>query len=140
THAHPPQPRPHHHRHRDGNARVRGPTMTNKRPVQLLVGVTSLVTALTLLAGVPLLLMTLVGWPLPTSIPSLGALEQAARSGVDDHVVVNTLALVAWIAWAQLALAFVIETVTLIRDHPVPVAPLLPGFRMTAARLVTGIL
>ena len=104
--------------------------MTNKRPVQLLVGVASLVTALTLLVGVPLLLVASVGWPLPTSIPSLGAIEQAARSGVDDQVVVNTLAVVAWIAWAQLALAFVVETVTVIRGRPAPHAPFLPGFRI----------
>jgi len=114
--------------------------MTNKRPVQLLVGVSSLVTALTLLAGVPLLLVITVGWPLPTSIPNLAALEQAARSGVDDQVVINTLAVVAWIVWAQLALAFVLETVTAIRGRPAPHALFLPGFRMTAARLVTGIL
>ena len=77
--------------------------MTNERPVHVLVGVASLVTALTLLVGVPLLLLVSVGWPLPTSIASLRAIEQAARSGVDDQVVVNTLAVVAWIAWAQLA-------------------------------------
>jgi len=114
--------------------------MTNKRPVQLLVGVASLVTALALLAGVPLLLVTTVGWPLPTSIPNLAALEQAARSGVDDRVVVNALAVVAWLAWVQLALAFVVETVTAIRGRPAPRALFLLGFRMTAARLVTGIL
>ena len=43
--------------------------------------------------------------------------------GVDDQVVVNTLVVVAWIAWAQLALALVIETVTVIRGRRVTATP-----------------
>jgi len=103
-------------------------------------GVASLLATLALLVGVPLLLVMWVGWPLPTSIPSLDALEQAARSGISDQVVVNTLAVIAWIAWVQLTLALIVEAVAVARGGPAIHLPVLPGFQVTAARLVTGIL
>lgn len=114
--------------------------MTGGRPVRAVRGVASLLATLALLVGVPLLLVMRVGWPLPTSIPSLDALEQAARSGISDQVVVNTLAVIAWIAWAQLTLALIVESVAVARGGPAIHLPVLPGFQVTAARLVTGIL
>lgn len=114
--------------------------MTHRRSTRFLRGVASLVATIALLVGVPLLLMTWVGWPLPTSIPSLDAIDQAARSGISDEVVVNTLAVIAWVAWAQLTLALVVETVALARGRQPIHLPVLPGFQVTAARLVAGIL
>ena len=112
----------------------------NNRRSQLLRGVLSLVATLALIVGVPLLLAALVGWPLPTSIPTLDALEQAARSGISDQVVVNTLAVIAWIAWAQLTLALVSEAVGVARGRQAIHLPVLPAFQVTATRLVAGIL
>jgi nucleoid-associated protein YgaU/DNA-binding SARP family transcriptional activator len=103
-------------------------------------GVASLLATLALLVGVPFLLVTWVGWPLPTSIPSLDALEQASRSGISDQVVVNTLAVIAWIAWVQLTLALIVEAAAVARGGPAIHLPVLPGFQVAAARLVTGIL
>lgn len=114
--------------------------MTHRRSTRFLRGVASLVATIALLAGVPLLLITWVGWPLPTSIPSVDAIDVAARSGISDQVVVNTLAVIAWVAWAQLALALIVETVALARGRPAIHLPVLPGFQVTAARLVAGIL
>ncbi len=114
--------------------------MNGHRAVRLLRGVVSLLATLALLLGVPLLLTTWVGWPLPTSMPSLDAVEQAARSGISDEVVVKTLAVIAWIAWAQLALALLVETIAVARGRQAIHLPVLPGFQVTAARLVGGIL
>ncbi|MCZ7537876.1 MAG: LysM peptidoglycan-binding domain-containing protein [Acidimicrobiia bacterium] len=114
--------------------------MNGHRAVRMLRGVVSLLATLALLLGVPLLLTTWVGWPLPTSMPSLDALEQAARSGISDEVVVKTLAVIAWIAWAQLALALLVETIAVARGRQAIHLPVLPGFQVTAARLVGGIL
>lgn len=113
--------------------------MNRRRAIRLLRGIGSLLAALAFLLGVPLLLTTWVGWPLPTSMPSLDALEQAARSGISDEVVVKTLAVIAWIAWAQLALAFLVETIAVVRRRQAIHLPVLPGFQVTAARLVGGI-
>lgn len=114
--------------------------MTGRRTVRLLRGITSLAATLFLLIGIPALLANLVGWPLPTSLPSLGALENAARSGISDEIVVNTLAIVAWLAWAQLALSLLVESIAVVRGHQATRLPILPGFQATASRLVAGIL
>ena len=114
--------------------------MNDRRSLLLLRGVISLVATLALIVGVPLLLATLVGWPLPTRIPTLDSFEQAAQSGISDQVLVNTLAVIAWIAWAQLALAVVTEAVAVARGRQAIHLPVLPAFQVTAARLVAGIL
>jgi hypothetical protein len=69
-------------------------------------------TALTvaLLVGPPWLLTTFVGSPLPSSWPDLDTLRTIATVGVTDTFVITTLAVIVWIAWAQLAVAIVIET------------------------------
>lgn len=114
--------------------------MTGRRSARLLRGITSLAATLFLLVGVPVLLATLVGWPLPTSLPSIDSLESAARTGVSDQVVVNTLAVIAWLAWAQLALALVVEVFAVARGRQAIRLPVIPGFQITAARLVAGVL
>ena len=63
----------------------------------------------------PLALVRLVGWPLPTTIPSFGEIEQAVRIGIEDMVVVKALAILAWLIWAQVALSVVWETAAAIR-------------------------
>ncbi len=55
-------------------------------------------------AGIPAVLVSFVGWPLPASWPSLGefgaALEEGWTPGTD--FVLGLLAIVAWVLWAQL--------------------------------------
>ena len=114
--------------------------MTGRRSARLLRGITSLAAILFLLVGVPVLLATLVGWPLPASLPSVDSLESAARTGVSDQVVVNTLAVIAWLAWAQLALALAVEVLAVARGRQAIRLPVVPGFQITAARLVAGVL
>ena len=62
----------------------------------------ALVCLILLLLGPPAGLVTFVGWPLPESIPSLTAITEGARSGVPDEVLINTLAILGWLAWMQL--------------------------------------
>ena len=114
--------------------------MTGRRSARLLRGITSLAATLFLLVGVPVLLATLVGWPLPTTLPSVDSLENAARTGISDQVVVNTLAVIAWLAWAQLALALAVEVLAVARGRQAIRLPVVPGFQITAARLVAGVL
>lgn len=114
--------------------------MIGRQSVRLLRGVTSLAVTLLLLVGVPVLLATLVGWPLPTSVPSVDSLQNAARTGISDQVVVNTLAVIAWLAWAQLALALFVEILAVARGRQAIRLPVIPGFQLTAARLVAAVL
>lgn len=114
--------------------------MNERRALPVLQGVTSLIATFALISGVPVLLAALVGWPLPTSIPSLSAIEQAARSGISDQVVVKLLAVIAWLAWSQLALALALEGVAVAQRRQATRIPVLPGFQIIAAHLVAGIL
>lgn len=105
----------------------------------LLRGLGSLILFLAILLGPPVALAAAVGWPLPSSIPDLEAINRAARSGVGDDFIVNTLAVVVWLAWAQIALALLVEAAAVVRGRPAIHLPVLPGVQTSAARLVAGI-
>src|SRR3546814_18656410 len=106
--------------------------MTEPRLAVIFRSAVSLVGALTLVAGVPLLLATGVGWPLPSAIPRFDAIEQAARSGVSDEVVVTTLAVIARFAWTQLALPLIIEAIVVARGREAVGLPVFHGFQECA--------
>lgn len=114
--------------------------MTRRQVLRVLRAVGSLLATLALVVAVPVLLVTQVGWPFPTSVPSLGSLERAIQSGISDQVVVKTLAIIAWIAWLQLSLALVVEAVGVARRRGTRHIPVLPGFQTLAAQLLAGML
>ena len=113
--------------------------MISHRSADRLRGAASLVATALLLFGVPLGLIAFVGWPLPTSMPSTESLTQGINAGVSDAFIVKALALIAWVAWAQLALALVVEATAAVRGRPSVTLPLGPGFQVAAARLIAGI-
>lgn len=110
-----------------------------RRVGDLLRGLLAAGAIVVLVAGVPMALIAAVGWPLPSALPSIGALREALTNrGIDEAVVVKTVALVIWLAWAQIASAFVVEVVALFRGRP---ALALPGARSAqagAARLLAA--
>ena len=113
--------------------------MTSRRLTAVLRGLGSLAITALLLIGVPIGLATLVGWPLPTTIPDSDTLSTAINTGITDTFIVNALAVVAWIAWAQLALAFLIEATAAFKGRQPRDLPIAPGLQAAAARLVAGI-
>ena len=114
--------------------------MTPRRMLSILGGALSAVALLALLIAPPIALVRLVGWPLPSTVPTLHALTDAARSGVSDQAIVHTLAVLAWLAWAQIALALIAEIAGVVRGRPAVHLPVLPGMQAAAARLVAGVL
>jgi DNA-binding SARP family transcriptional activator len=108
--------------------------------LSILGGALSAVALLALLIAPPIALVRLVGWPLPSTVPTLHALTDAARSGVSDQAIVHTLAVLAWLAWAQIALALIAEIAGVVRGRPAVHLPVLPGMQAAAARLVAGVL
>ena len=67
-------------------------------------GLAALAVLVALVIGVPIGLVLLVGWPLPTVLPSADAVADAVtRTGVSDRTVVKIVACVLWVAWAQVA-------------------------------------
>lgn len=105
-----------------------------------LAGALALVALLGLLVGPPLALAVVVGWPLPTALPDLARVTESVRTGIDDAVIVKALALLAWLAWAQVALAVVVEVVAVARGRVARRLPVLSGFQAGAGRLVAGAL
>lgn len=105
-----------------------------------LVGLFSVLGIVVLLVGVPLFL-TLVAQPyLPSSLPTANQVMQALTSPDNGTVVVVLLWVVAWAAWAYLAIAILVELWAALRRVP---APRLPGFGLPqgiAKSLVAGAL
>ena len=70
-----------------------------------------LITLVGVVVGVPLILMRTAGWPLPSSMPALDDVTTRIQQGnIDADVVINTLAVIVWIAWAQFIWAVLWET------------------------------
>ena len=101
-------------------------------------GIASLLVLAVATLGPPIALVRVVGWPLPRSLPTLDGLDHAARTGISDQLVINTLSVLAWLTWAQIAVAIAAELVAVARRRPARRLPVLPGVQAFAARLVTG--
>lgn len=101
-------------------------------------GLAHLVAFLAILIVPPIGLAMAVGWPLPDSLPNPDAIDRALRFGISDEAIVNTLAVIAWLAWAQLALALIVEVIAAFRGRTVVRVATFPGVQAAAARLVAG--
>lgn len=100
----------------------------------------SLVTTLALVVGLPAFLVVFVGWPLPRAVPSLTQVwDSLDRRDVSTQVLVNTLAVIAWLAWAQFTAAIAVEAVGAIWGRAVARPPGYPGVQAVAGRLVASI-
>jgi DNA-binding SARP family transcriptional activator len=103
-----------------------------------LIGLAALVA---LLVGIPWGLWRYVGWPLPHAIPTWVQVSAALTSnGVPDELVINALAIVVWIAWADLCLAVAVETAALVRGREALRLPLAGPLQPLAAYLVTTVM
>lgn len=98
-------------------------------------GAAALAAIILLLAGVPVALVWLAGPFLPTTLPSLDAVIGALTARDDGTVLMAVLYLIAWAAWAWLAIALLAEIWATLRHNP---APKLPGFPQGLARRLVG--
>ena len=102
-------------------------------------GLASLASIAALLAGVPWALARYVGNPLPSTLPSLDRVSAALSAGrIDPQVVIDLLAVLLWLVWAQLALGLVVEAAAALRGHTAPRLPVLPGAQRLAGQLVAS--
>ncbi len=111
------------------------------RPIAILGrGLAALLTIVGAVAGPPAALVRFVGNPFPRSVPPAGELVEAlTRRGVSDEVVVNVLAILAWLIWTQVVLAVATEIVAHLRSLPAPAMPVLPGLQPLAGNLVAAV-
>ena len=78
---------------------------------RLLRGLLALAILLGLLGGVPWLLVSFVGWPLPDHMPGIAELSNALASPLDDRKILNLLAIVAWGLWLLFVRDVLVETI-----------------------------
>lgn len=82
------------------------------------VGAGALALLVGLVAGVPLVLVILVGNPLPSSAPSWVQLSEVIDSGaLPSGVLVKVVACFVWFWWFQLAISTVSEVTARLRDR-----------------------
>lgn len=82
-----------------------------------------------LVAGLPALLLTSVGWPLPRRLPQLGDLADTitGHQPLETTTVWKILAVVLWLAWLQVVAAVVVESASVARGS---VPPSIPGINL----------
>lgn len=90
-----------------------------------------------ILAGLPYLLVTRIGWPLPHQWMGLHALARDLTTrSVNDTAVIDALAVVVWICWTILLLGALTEIGALALRRPAPSIPGLRPGQVLAAALI----
>ena len=77
----------------------------------------ALAALLAITLGVPWALARVAGWPLPTTWPHLDRLPDVLRDGLSDGFWIKAIALVVWLAWAQVIIAVGAEVVARVRGR-----------------------
>jgi hypothetical protein len=112
--------------------KVRGRT-----PGDVLAGLAAVVLLLALTIGVPIALVTVVGLPLPHTMPKVSALT----SQLDITAILRILSVIVWLAWVQLVWCVLVEIKAAVSNVGVPArVPLAGATQSLAHRLVTAAL
>jgi hypothetical protein len=69
------------------------------------------------LAGIPILLATVVGWPLPHHVPTGNAVTHAFGASIPDSFWPRMFAVLAWLAWAYFVVSVVVSLVRQLRGR-----------------------
>jgi hypothetical protein len=75
-----------------------GPARSRRSAADVLIGVLAVAALVVLTAGVPVALVTILGLPVPHTLPSLSVLTQQ----LDIFTVLRVLSVLVWLAWVQL--------------------------------------
>src|SRR5215471_13742399 len=103
----------------------------------ILAGVGAVLLLLVLLVGVPVVLVRLLGSPIPHSMPALSVLTHR----LDTLAVLRILSVVVWLAWLQLIVCVIAEVRAAVRNTGMPSrVPLAGGMQPIVHRLVTAAL
>src|SRR6478672_5193179 len=117
---------------------LRKPVQIRRRtPGDALAGVGAIVLLVALTVGVPIALVTVVGLPLPHTLPRLSALT----SQLDITAILRILSVIVWLAWIQLVWCVLVE-IKAAASHAAgsPKVPLAGATQSLAHRLVTAAL
>ena len=122
------------------------PPVTRPRPAlarprrsagDMLMGLLAVVALAALTVGVPVALVTILGLPVPHTMPSLSVLTHQ----LDIFAVLKVLSVLVWLAWLQLVWCVIVEIRGAVRNAGMPArVPLAGGTQMLVHRLVTAAL
>ena len=117
---------------------LRPPVRIRQRtPGDVLAGVAAVLLLLALTIGVPIALISVVGLPLPHTMPKLSALT----SQLDVTAILRILSVIIWLAWVQLVWCVLVEIKAAVSHVGMPSRVPLAGATQSAAhRLVTAAL
>src|SRR5262249_9895297 len=103
----------------------------------VLVGAGAVLILLVLLVGVPFALLTVLGPPIPHTVPALSLLTHR----LDILAILKILSVVVWLAWLQLVVCLIAEVRAAVRNSGMPPrVPLAGGIQPSVHRLVTAAL
>jgi hypothetical protein len=110
----------------------------------LLAAVTRSVLAFTalvaLLVGLPVALAVLAGWPLPSAVPTLAQIRDSLSGpSITDALLVKGIAVICWLAWAQLVACAVVETHAWARGRVAVHLPLAGAMQPLVRQLVLSV-
>lgn len=101
-------------------------------------GIAALVAIAVLLLGVPIFLWRVVGWPLPTVVPSWHQFSSSIRqTEIPTATLAKTLACIGWVAWLVVAVALIVELGSWCTGRSAPLLRFARPFQPLANRLVT---
>src|SRR5205807_121209 len=96
----------------------RGDGMTPSMARRWVAALGALIALSALLVGVPAGLWLAVGWPLPRTVPSWSeVILTLTRQGIPDRLLIDTLAVVCWLAWVILVASVVVEVGAAVRGE-----------------------
>jgi hypothetical protein len=117
--------------------RVRQPAPPRRTASDILIGIAAVLALALLTIGVPVALVSVIGLPIPHSLPGLSVLTHQ----LDIFAILRILSVVVWLAWVQLILCVVAEIRAAVRNTGMPShVPLAGGTQALVHRLVTAAL
>src|SRR5689334_1136165 len=78
---------------------------------EIAIGACGAVGLLLFIAGVPVVLAVLAGWPLPHGVPSFDGIVDALGRQMTFDEMNRVLAVIGWLLWAQFVWCTVVEIV-----------------------------
>ena len=106
---------------------------------QIAGGIGALGVLLIGLVGIPIVLASVVGWPLPHHVPSSGEAAHALGTSIPDSFWPRLFAILAWLAWAYFVFWAVMSLVDQVRGRRTGHRSRLVGSSAMAA-LITAVL
>lgn len=107
-----------------------------QRMSRRLLGLVASLAVVGILAGLPVLLLAIGATPLPGTSPSLTSLTDRLLAPDDGTLVLATLEVVAWTAWAYAAAGLLAELTARLRGVPSPRLPGLGASQLMARTLL----